>query len=154
MEGSMIREFQPGDLDQVMKIWLEQNLAAHPFVDPSFFKNNADLVRVILPSSEIYVQDIDGVKGFIGLTDNYISGLFIDTKYQRQGLGSSLIEKAKQVRSELFLNVYVENEAAIQFYEKHGFTQLETVMNAETRQPEFLMGCKVGHTVKIGKCAL
>lgn len=150
----MIREFQADDLDQVMKIWLEQNLLAHPFVDPEFFKNNVDLVRIILPSSEIYVQDINGIKGFIGLTDNYISGLFIDTDYQRQGLGSSLIEKAKQVRSELFLNVYTENKAAVQFYEKHGFIQLQDMINAETQQPEVLMGCKVDHHVKIGKCAL
>lgn len=150
----MIREFKSGDLDQVMQIWLEQNLAAHPFVDPSFFKNNADLVRVILPSSEIYVQDIDGIKGFIGLTDTYISGLFIDTEYQHQGLGSSLIEKAKQVHSELFLNVYVKNRAAVRFYEKHGFTILETVINAETHQSEFFMGCKINHHIKIGKCAL
>lgn len=150
----MIREFQADDLDQVMKIWLEQNLLAHPFVDPSFFQKNADLVRIILPSSQIYVQDINGVKGFIGLTDNYISGLFIETDYQRQGLGASLIEKAKQVHSELFLNVYTENEAAVQFYEKHGFIRLEDTVNAETHQPEYLMGCKVNHTVKIGKCAM
>lgn len=154
MEGSMIRECKPDDLDQVMQIWLEQNLAAHPFIDPVFFQSNADLVRVILPSSQIYVQDINGVKGFIGLTDNYIAGLFIDVGYQHQGLGSSLIEKAKQARAELFVNVYVENKVAVQFYEKHGFTQLETMINAETHQPEILMGCKIDHHVKIGKCAL
>ncbi|CAI3934214.1 GNAT family N-acetyltransferase [Commensalibacter communis] len=150
----MIREFQTADLDQVMKIWLEQNLLAHSFIDPSFFQKNTDLVRMILPSSEIYVQDICGVKGFIGLTNLYISGLFIDSEYQRQGLGSSLIEKAKQVRSKLFLNVYTENEAAVQFYEKHGFIRLEDRINEETHHPEYLMGCKIDHTVKIGKCAL
>ncbi|CAI3942555.1 Ribosomal protein S18 acetylase RimI and related acetyltransferases (RimI) (PDB:1GHE) [Commensalibacter communis] len=150
----MIREFQAADLDQVMNIWLEQNLLVHPFIDPSFFQNNADLVRTILPSSEIYVQDIHGVKGFIGLTDLYISGLFIDSEYQRQGLGSSLIEKAKQVRSVLFLNVYTENEAAVQFYEKHGFVRLEDRINEETHHPEYLMGCKIDHIIKIGQCAL
>lgn len=150
----MIREFQSNDLDQVMTIWLNQNLFAHPFIDPSFFKNNTDLVRMILPSSEVYVQDIHGIKGFIGLTDNYISGLFIKTEYQRKGLGSSLIERAKQVRSELFLNVYTENKAAVKFYQKHGFVQLENRINEETYQPEYFMGCKVDHTIKIGKCAL
>lgn len=29
----IIRDFQPNDLDQVMKIWLEGNLNAHPFID-------------------------------------------------------------------------------------------------------------------------
>lgn len=143
-EGLMIRKFKMDDLNQIMTIWLEQNLSSHAFIDPFYFKSNIDLVRKMLPSSELYVQDIDGIRGFIGLTENYISGLFIKANDQNQGLGSGLIEKAKQVRSELFLNVYVENIKVVRFYEKHGFIRLENTINAETNHLEYFMGYAVG----------
>lgn len=41
----IIRDFQPNDLDQVMKIWLEGNLNAHPFVDRKYWINNFEMVR-------------------------------------------------------------------------------------------------------------
>ena len=51
----IIRDFQPNDLDQVMKIWLEGNLNAHPFVDRKYWINNFEMVRDALQQSEIIV---------------------------------------------------------------------------------------------------
>lgn len=150
----MIREYQSTDLDAIMSIWLRSNEQVHDFIDPTFFKQNYELVKMLIPMSTVYVQDLDGVQGFIGLTENYISGLFVDENYRRKAIGKALIEKAKQLHNELFVHVYKKNSDAIHFYLSQNFEPVETTINQETNQEEILMRCHVTHTVKIGKCAL
>lgn len=150
----MIREYQAADLDSIMAIWLQGNEQAHGFIPAEFFRGNYELVKSILPASEIYVQDLDGVKGFIGLMDNYIAGLFVAENYRHQGIGQALIHRAKLHYNELFVNVYQKNEAATAFYLSQGFEIVSEALNEETNQIELLMQCKVDHAVKIGKCAL
>lgn len=150
----MIREYQAKDLDAIMSLWLKANLDAHPFIDRQFFENNYELVKILIPASTIFVQDIDGIKGFIGLTDNHISGLFVDEHYRRQNIGQALIAKAKQLHNELNVFVYKQNTQAVAFYQSQGFQIVSESLNEETNQPELLMTCVVNHTIKIGKCAL
>ncbi|MWN32485.1 GNAT family N-acetyltransferase [Gilliamella sp. Pra-s65] len=150
----MIREYKAEDLDSVMEIWLQGNLQAHDFINPDFFKQNYDLVKMLIPMSRLYVQDLNGVKGFIGLTENYISGLFVDQNYRHQGVGKALVNKAKQRHNELLVHVYKKNAAAIDFYLSQNFNIVSESINEETNEPELLMRCNVEHNVKIGKCAL
>ena len=150
----MIREYQAKDLDVIMKLWLQGNEQAHNFIDPEFFKQNYDIVKMLIPMSTIYVQDINGVVGFIGLTENYISGLFVEKNSQHQGTGSALLEKAKQHHKELSVHVYKQNSDAINFYLSQDFAIVGESINEETNYPEVLLRCNVEHKVKIGKCAL
>lgn len=150
----MIREYQTPDLEKIMQLWLEGNKQAHDFIDPEFFQQNYEIVKMLIPMSTIYVQDLNGVKGFIGLTENYISGLFVDKDYQRQGTGKALIDKAKQRYNELLVHVYKKNSAAIDFFLSQNFEIVSESINEETNEPELLMRCLVEHNVKIGKCAL
>lgn len=150
----MIREYQASDLDNIMSIWLDGNKQAHNFIDESYFINNYDLVKSILPMSTIFVQDIDGVQGFIGLTDNYIAGLFVAKDHQRQGSGQALVVKAKQLHNELYVHVYKKNHSAQSFYLSQGFEIVSESINEDTHEAEYLMCCRVEHNVKIGKCAL
>jgi putative acetyltransferase len=150
----MIREYKPEDLNSVMAIWLQGNLQAHEFINPEFFKQNYDLVKMLIPMSTLYVQDLNGVQGFIGLTENYISGLFVDLDHRRQGIGHALVNKAKQRHNELLVHVYKKNSAAIDFYLAQNFDIVSESINEETNEPELLMRCHVEHNVKIGKCAL
>lgn len=150
----MIREYKPTDLDAIMTLWLQGNEQAHAFIPSEFFRSNYDLVKSIISASQIYVQDLNGVKGFIGLMDNYIAGLFVDNSVHRQGIGLALLQKAKQQYSELFVNVYKKNTNALAFYLSQGFMVISEGINEETNEPELLMQCKVDHSVKIGKCAL
>ena len=150
----MIREYQTPDLDKIMQLWLEGNQQAHDFIDPEFFQQNYEFVKMLIPMSTIYVQDLNGVKGFIGLTENYISGLFVDKDFQRQGTEKALIDKAKQRYNELLVHVYKKNSAAIDFYLSQNFEIVSESINEETNEPELLLRCLVEHNVKIGKCAL
>ena len=151
----MIREYQAKNLDTIMTIWLQGNEQAHNFIDAEFFKQNFDLVKMLIPMSTIYVQDINGVVvGFIGLTENYISGLYVEKNFRHQGTGSALVEKAKQRHNELMVHVYKQNSDAINFYLSQNFAIVGESINEETNHPEILMRCNVEHKVKIGKCAL
>lgn len=150
----MIREFRPSDIDTVMSIWLKGNEQAHDFINPEFFRQNFDLVKLLMPSSTLFVQDINGVKGFIGLVDNYIAGLFVDESCRRQHIGQALIEKAKQLHSELSVHVYKKNTPAVSFYLSQGFNVESEAINEETNELELIMHCNVSRTIKIGKCAL
>ena len=150
----MIREFKSADLDKVMEIWLQGNEQAHNFIDSNFFKQNFDIVEMLIPMSTVYVQDLDGVKGFIGITENYISGLFVEQDYRRQGTGKALVNKAKQRYNELFAHVYKKNTDAINFFRSQNFEIISESINEESNESELLLRCDIEHNVKIGKCAL
>lgn len=150
----MIREFKSADLDKVMEIWLQGNEQAHNFIDSNFFKQNFDIVEMLIPMSTVYVQDLDGVKGFIGITENYISGLFVEQDYRRQGTGKALVNKAKQRYNELFVHVYKKNTDAINFFRSQNFEIISESINEESNESELLLRCDIEHNVKIGKCAL
>ncbi len=150
----MIREFKSADLDKVMEIWLQGNEQAHNFIDSNFFKQNFDIVEMLIPMSTVYVQDLDGIKGFIGITENYISGLFVEQDYRRQGTGKALVNKAKQRYNELFVHVYKKNTDAINFFLSQNFEIISESINEESNESELLLRCNIEHNVKIGKCAL
>lgn len=75
-----------------------------------------------MPNAEIYVYILkEGIVGFIGLNENYIEGIFVDTNNQCNGIGTSLLNKIKENRNNLTLSVYKKNIKAINFYKKNGF---------------------------------
>lgn len=90
----MIRAVKENDLSAVMQIWLDINIKAHSFISKHYWMDNYDMVKKILPQAEIYVYENNGTKeieGFIGLTDNYIAGLFVKEDMQSKGIGKQLL---------------------------------------------------------------
>ena len=74
----MIRRFENKDLDQVMSIWLQVNLESHSFIEADYWKNNYEMVREMIPKAEVLVSEENGqIRGFIGLIDTYIAGIFV-----------------------------------------------------------------------------
>lgn len=41
----MIRQFQKSDIEQIMKIWLNGNLDAHPFISKEYWHSNYPIVQ-------------------------------------------------------------------------------------------------------------
>lgn len=77
----MIREFQTADTEQVMQIWLNGNEDAHPFISKKYWCSNFSMVQEQLLQAEVFVYEKDGIiRGFIGITDGYIAGIFVDRK--------------------------------------------------------------------------
>ncbi len=69
----------------------------------------------------ILVYDDGFVKGLIRIEKNEIVELYVDYFFQGQGVGSRLIEYAKENYPVDFLWVIEKNTDAVGFYEAHGF---------------------------------
>ena len=73
----------------------------------------------------IWVYDDEFVKGMIHIVGTRIVELYVDTFFENQGIGSTLIEFAIEQMNCDHLWVLAKNTKAIQFYERHGFVLTE-----------------------------
>ena len=136
----MIRKFEKNDIDAVMQIWKNENIKAHKFIPKEYWENNYNFVKEALPNAEIYVYILnENIVGFVGLDNNYIEGIFVDTNNQYNGIGTSLVNKAKENRDKLTLSVYKKNTNAISFYKKNGFIIQNKSMDKDTNEIEYIM---------------
>ena len=136
----MIRKFENSDIDDVMQIWQNENIQAHNFIPKEYWESNYEYVKKLLPNSEIYVYiENDKIEGFIGINEDYIEGIFVNSNYQNKGIGTALLNKAKEGKEELTLNVYEKNREAIKFYEKNGFKIVKEAVDKENNEKEFRM---------------
>ena len=123
-----------------MTIWLQTNLSAHNFIPENYWKGHFDDVKMMLPDADVYVYKInEKVVGFIGLSDNYIAGLFVDRKYQSQGIGRALLKYVKNLRMYLSLNVYKKNFRAIRFYQREEFIIISESLDEDTNEMNISM---------------
>lgn len=138
--GGMVREFQPADTEQIMNIWLEGNLDAHPFVPEAYWRRNFAQVRMQLSQAEISVWDAGGeIHGFMGIMGNYIAGVFVSREYRSQGVGKQLLDFAKGKHRVLSLSVYEKNRRGIRFYEREGFFAESESVDEDTGEREYTM---------------
>ncbi len=138
----MIRAFEENDLTNIMQIWLDTNIKTHYFISKDYWTDNYEMVRSVLPQSEIYVYEDDTtnqIDGFIGLSNDYIEGLFVREYVQSNGIGKQLLEYAKCVKSNMSLCVYKKNTRAIQFYQREQFVIQSENIDENTKQSEYIM---------------
>lgn len=136
----MIRDFKSQDIDEIMQIWLETNISAHSFINPDYWKSNFKMVKEMMPNATIYVYEDTGViKGFIGLIDGFIAGIFVAADSQSNGIGKQLLDFAKAENSNLSLSVYKRNTRAINFYLRESFNIMNEKEDEITHEAEFNM---------------
>ena len=136
----MIRKFEKNDINDVLQIWKSENIKAHKFIPKEYWESNYNFVGEALPNAEIYVYIIkEKIVGFIGLDNNYIEGIFVDTNNQCNGIGTSLLNKVKENRNNLKLSVYKKNINAINFYKKNDFIVTSENIDKDTDEIEYTM---------------
>lgn len=136
----MIRKFKDTDIDAVMAIWLNANIEAHSFIAPEYWKGHFDEVKEMLPRAEIYIsENSHAVDGFIGLTEDYIAGIFVDRQARAKGIGSELLDYAKKKRERLSLQVYKKNASAVNFYLNRNFKVASESLDEQTGEAEYNM---------------
>lgn len=138
----MIRKLIESDLSAVMKIWLDTNIKSHNFVSKEYWTSNYEIVKEIIPKSEIYVYEDDDtnlIDGFIGLLDSYLAGLFVKNTAQSKGIGKQLLDYAKSIKSEMTLSVYQKNIRAVHFYQREQFQIQSENIDDNTNEKEFIM---------------
>lgn len=95
-----------------------------------------------MPQAEVLVhvdEDTGRIDGFIGLTDDYIAGIFVKDDAQSKGIGKQLLDQVKRTRSQLSLHVYQMNMRAVRFYQREQFAICSEGINEDTGQKEYLM---------------
>lgn len=124
---TMIRPYTEEDFETVTAFWFEAMNVAMPEMMKrmgyelqsarEYFRN------VVVPENKIWIYELAGAPvAFLGMQGDLISRLYVDPRYQRQGIGQALLEYAKAGSpSHLWLYTHVANKMARAFYEKHGF---------------------------------
>lgn len=107
-----------------MEIWLKNIKMAHHFVESAYWETlypHMEKEYLQKCDVEVYFEE-DKIVAFIVIdSDGHIISIFVDGPYQRRGIGSALIRKAKQRYLYLAISVYSKNHEAIAFCKKHGF---------------------------------
>ena len=136
----MIRKLQKTDIDRVAAIWLDSNLKAHDFIPAQYWKDNFELVKELLLQAEVYVYESgQEIQGFIGLSEEYIEGIFVAGEVQSQGIGKCLLDFIKDKKETLCLNVYQKNMRAIRFYQREGFEIQGEGFDEATDEKDYVM---------------
>ncbi|MBD2796811.1 GNAT family N-acetyltransferase [Xenorhabdus sp. 18] len=140
----MIRSFTEADMDAVLSIWLDASIKAHHFVAAEFWQSQVNNMRnTYIPASEVYVY-VQGsrVTGFYALHGNNLAAVFVSPDKQGQGIGKSLVNDAKNRRTELTLSVYQQNQASYEFYLSQGFDVVSEEIDKNTGCQEYFMCLK------------
>ena len=94
----------------------------------------------LLPETETWVAEMDeAVVAFCSLRDGWVDQLYVAPGHTGRGIGSRLIELAKERQpAGLQLWTFQVNAGARRFYERHGFRAVEQTDGAgnDERQPD------------------
>lgn len=139
----MVRRADEADIDAILHIWLKTSIAAHHFIDASYWKNKIeDMRNIYLPSGDTYVYenpDNKDISGFICIVDNTLAAIFVLPEKQGKGIGKQLLNYIKRFKNKLSLTVYAKNILSIEFYKNQGFTITGKSIDAHTGEEEYIM---------------
>jgi GNAT superfamily N-acetyltransferase len=114
--------------DAVADLWLRSRKASFP-ANPPTIHDDADVrnhfATVVMPTMEVWVIDgaQPGIVALLVLHSGWVEHLHVDPELTGLGLGSRLIDAAKEHSiGGLDLWTFQSNAGARRFYERHGFT--------------------------------
>ncbi|SOD74025.1 L-amino acid N-acyltransferase YncA [Jatrophihabitans sp. GAS493] len=127
------------DATAVADLYLRSREAAGAAFPPGLHPPSevlAHVAEVQIARRETWIREADGVlAGFLVLDGDQLDWLFVDPAHQGRGLGSALIELARQQRpGGLALWVFVSNHPARRFYEQHGFRMVRGTDGADNEE--------------------
>ncbi|WP_417388798.1 GNAT family N-acetyltransferase [Gimesia sp.] len=122
----IIREYQPADLDDVLASWESATRLAHPFLQEDFLElERHNIPNLYLPNAETWVIEQEKqVIGFIALLGSEVGAIFVKPEFHGTGAGKALMDKARELRGDLQVEVFEANAIGRQFYDRYGFKPL------------------------------
>ena len=142
----MIRKAKPKDLSRIAEILVFTKRIKYRsiFRNDEYSFNELQVVNVAdeFKDSEllgkVWIYDDGIVKGMIHLEGKEIAELYVDYFFWKEGIGSKLVEFAKEKFDAQFVWTLEKNEDAIRFYEAHGF-KLNGKRQLEEGTPEYIV---------------
>ena len=129
-----IRKYEDKDLNDVLSAWESASRIAHPFLTEEFLdQERYDIPNVYLPKAETWVVEQGGrVVGFIALIGNEVGAIFVKPEFHGTGIGRALMDKARELRGDLEVEVFKANSIGRKFYSTYGFEPLSETVHEET----------------------
>lgn len=130
-----VRPYRPDDLDAVVDLWFDTWHAT--FADLQYHEPKAEwrwrFESEIVAEERVYIAELGGrIAGFLAVKDRgdghgYLHEIFIAPEFQRRGVGTVLMQLAKELApAGLRLHTLQRNAQAAAFYERHGFVVVST----------------------------
>lgn len=124
------RRARPGEVRSAADLWLRARRASVPQIPPPVHSDDevrAYFETVLFPSQELWVVASQGqLVALMALGGDWLEQLYVDPAWTGGGLGSRLVDLAKQRRAALDLWTFQANLGARNFYERHGFLVVAT----------------------------
>ena len=120
----MIARAEITDHATLARIWEASVRASHHFLPEDYLQHIKSLLPQIFQHVTMYVSRSEqgSITGFLGVSDQKIEMLFIDPQYMRKGIGKLLTRFAIEELRLSAVDVNEQNEEALQFYQRLGFT--------------------------------
>ena len=142
----MIRKAEAKDLSRIAEILVFTKRIKYRsiFHNDEYSFNELQVVKVadefkhLERLDKVWVYDDGIVKGMIHLEGKEITELYVDYFFWKEGIGSKLVEFAKEEFDARFVWTLEKNEDAIRFYEAHGF-KLNGKRQFEEGTPEYIV---------------
>ena len=142
----MIRKAEPKDLSRIAEILVFTKRIKYRsiFHNDEYSFNELQVVKLVeeygnsKALDNIWVYDDGIVKGMIHLEGKEIAELYVDYFFWKEGIGSKLVEFAKEKFDSKFVWTLEKNKEAIRFYEAHGF-KINGKRHLEEGTPEYIV---------------
>ena len=142
----MIRKAEPKDISRIAEILVLTKRMKYRLIfnNDEYSFNGLQVVKVADEFKDpelldkVWVYDDGIVKGMIHMAGKEISELYVDYFFWKEGIGSKLIEFAKEKFDVKSVWTLEKNGDAIRFYEAHGF-KLNGKRQLEEGTPEYIV---------------
>jgi dephospho-CoA kinase/ribosomal protein S18 acetylase RimI-like enzyme len=138
-----IRQARADDAESIGRLFID-SFATLTYL-PSLHTDEETMdffANIVMRDQDVLVAETDGrISGFIAMHEDMVHHLYIRPDLRRHGIGSALLERAKEwMPSGFRLWVFQENLPARRFYEKHGLRVIEETDGSrnEERTPDAL----------------
>ena len=125
------------DFDEIIEVWDLSVRATHHFLDENYRQRIKILLPSILPVVSLFVirSEEGRISGFLGVSDEKIEMLFIHPDFRGKGVGKALTEFAINGLFKRKVDVNEQNEQAVGFYKRMGFSQTGRTENDSLGKP-------------------
>ncbi len=141
MKNIKLREFKNSDLGSILSVWENASKLAHSFLSEEFFeKERYNIPNIYIPNADTLVAENEGnVIGFISMINNEIGGLFVDPEFHGVGVGTSLVDKVREIHCNLIVEVFEDNTIGRRFYTSYGFKIIDKIFHSESGKTMIIM---------------
>jgi putative acetyltransferase len=133
-----IRRGRHDDAAVVARLFRHVRQTSLPFL-PDLHTPAEDLLyftKEVFPVQDVWICENDGIVAFCAFHDGWLNHLYVAPALHGRGVGSALLQKAKEAFSPLRLWVFQRNRPAISFYEKRGFQRISMTDGADNAEKE------------------